>query len=214
MTITGYGVHPTIENLEDRRMLSAAPVSLRGGNLMIMGTKQSDEIVVSLHAETATTDNGDGTTTETTTVDNTKLDVTYNETTYTFNIAKVRRIFVNAKAGDDLVQIDETNGAIFARAQLIGGTGNDTLISGSGNDQLFGGAGDDSLAGGTGNDQLEGEDGNDNLAGGDGSDSLVGGAGNDGFATSDRRTEGKDRSLKDHGFKAHKPAKHISSVLV
>ena len=49
-------------------------------------------------------------------------------------------IKVLGHGGDDTITLDETNGAMPA-AQLLGGSGNDTLTGGSGDDQLFGGAG-------------------------------------------------------------------------
>src|SRR5215208_892563 len=80
--------------------------------------------------------------------------------------------------GNDIVTIDESNGAL-PRANLFGGAGNDTLIGGSGADQLFGEAGNDTLLGKGGVDLLFGGDGNDVLIGGGGNDQLFGQGGND-----------------------------------
>ncbi len=80
--------------------------------------------------------------------------------------------------GNDTITLDETNGAL-PRANLFGGTGNDTLTGGSGGDQLFGQAGDDVLFGKGGVDFLFGGSENDTLTGGDGDDQMFGEAGND-----------------------------------
>src|SRR6188472_4337235 len=80
--------------------------------------------------------------------------------------------------GNDIITIDEANGALPA-ANLFGGAGNDVLTGGSGNDMLFGQAGNDTLLGKGGSDLLFGGDGNDTLTGGDGNDQMFGEAGND-----------------------------------
>ena len=93
-------------------------------------------------------------------------------------VGNTNLIHVNGGGGDDVIRLDETNGALPA-AQIFGGDGNDMLTGGSGNDQLFGQDGNDSLSGGAGNDLLSGGDGNDFIAGGAGNDTLNGGDGND-----------------------------------
>ena len=96
----------------------------------------------------------------------------------TATVANTSLIQVFGTGGNDMISLDESNGALPA-AQLFGGAGNDTLTGGSGNDQLFGGAGNDTLLGKGGDDLLFGGDGNDTLIGGTGSDQMFGGAGND-----------------------------------
>src|SRR6266567_5039917 len=93
-------------------------------------------------------------------------------------VANTAVIQVFGQDGNDIVTLDETNGALPG-AQLFGGAGNDTLTGGSGNDLLFGGAGDDILLGKGGNDLLFGGAGNDTLTGGTGDDQMFGEAGND-----------------------------------
>src|SRR6516165_3105466 len=93
-------------------------------------------------------------------------------------VANTVQIQVFGQAGDDMITLDESNGALPA-ALLFGGDGNDTLTGGSGNDQLFGGAGNDTLRGKGGNDLLFGGDGNDTLIGGAGDDQVFGQGGND-----------------------------------
>jgi Ca2+-binding RTX toxin-like protein len=80
--------------------------------------------------------------------------------------------------GNDSITLDEASGAL-PRANLFGGTGNDTLTGGSGNDWLFGQAGNDSLLGRGGFDLLFGGDNNDTLTGGDADDQVFGQGGND-----------------------------------
>jgi len=77
--------------------------------------------------------------------------------------------------GDDTVTGDTRNNV------LRGGAGNDTLNGGAGNDTLNGEAGNDNLYGGAGDDTLVGADGTDSLYGGDNNDVLEGDSGNDVF---------------------------------
>jgi Ca2+-binding RTX toxin-like protein len=94
------------------------------------------------------------------------------------NVANTRSISVVGAAGNDVLSLDETNGAL-PRANLIGGIGNDTLTGGSGGDTLVGQAGNDVLVGKGGNDFLFGGADNDTLTGGDADDQAFGEAGND-----------------------------------
>jgi len=113
-------------------------------------------------------------------------------------VANTSLIEVFGRGGNDMITVDEVNGALPA-VLLAGGAGNDTLTGGSGddmlfgqsgndtllgkggNDLLFGGAGDDTLTGGAGNDQMFGQGGDDHMIWnpGDGSDLMEGGAGID-----------------------------------
>jgi Ca2+-binding RTX toxin-like protein len=82
------------------------------------------------------------------------------------------------QGGNDTISLDESNGAL-PRANLFGGTGNDTLTGGSGADQLFGQSGNDTLLGRGGFDYLFGGADHDTLTGGDGDDQVFGESGND-----------------------------------
>ena len=93
-------------------------------------------------------------------------------------VANTTLIQIFGQGGNDMIALDESNGALPA-ANLFGGDGNDTLSGGSGNDQLFGQAGNDTLLGKGGNDFLFGGDGNDTLIGGAGDDQVFGQGGND-----------------------------------
>ena len=98
----------------------------------------------------------------------------------TATVANTSLITVYGQGGNDVITLNEANGALPA-AQLFGGAGNDTLAGGSGNDQLFGQAGNDTLLGKGGFDLLFGGAGNDTLTGGDADDQLHGEGGNDRF---------------------------------
>jgi Ca2+-binding RTX toxin-like protein len=93
-------------------------------------------------------------------------------------VANTAKIQMFGLGGDDILTIDESNGAMPA-ALMFGGDGNDTITGGSGNDMLFGQAGNDTLLGKGGNDLLFGGAGNDTLIGGAGDDQMFGEAGND-----------------------------------
>lgn len=93
-------------------------------------------------------------------------------------VANTSLIQVFGRAGDDIITIDESNGAM-PRANIFGGAGNDTITGGSGNDQLFGEAGNDILFGKGGDDFLFGGAGDDVLVGGAGNDFMFGEAGDD-----------------------------------
>jgi Ca2+-binding RTX toxin-like protein len=80
--------------------------------------------------------------------------------------------------GNDTIELDETNGAL-PRANLFGGSGDDSLTGGSSDDLLFGGADNDTLNGKGGRDLLFGGSGNDIALGGDGNDTIFGEGGND-----------------------------------
>jgi len=96
----------------------------------------------------------------------------------TATVANTTLIQAFGQRGNDTISLNETNGAL-PRANLFGGTGNDTLTGGSGGDMLFGQSGNDTLLGKGGVDFLFGGSGNDTLTGGDGDDQMFGESGND-----------------------------------
>ena len=71
-----------------------------------------------------------------------------------FERKKIARIAVDARAGDDLVRIDEANGVFTDSIPT-------TIDGGDGNDNLAGGSGAETLLGGDGNDSIDGNGGND-----------------------------------------------------
>ena len=102
---------------------------------------------------------------------------------FEFARADVERIELDARPGDDLVRIDESNG-IFTDTiptTIDGAAGDDTLLGGSGAETLRGGPGDDSIDGNRGADTAFMGSGKDTFIWdpGDGSDVVEGQAGND-----------------------------------
>jgi Ca2+-binding RTX toxin-like protein len=101
----------------------------------------------------------------------------------TFQRADIAEIAVNGGDGDDLVRIDEANGAVNAGipTTLLGGDGDDTLAGGSGAETLRGGDGNDSIDGNRGADVGLMGDGDDIFVwdNGDGSDVVEGQDGHD-----------------------------------
>jgi len=96
----------------------------------------------------------------------------------TATVANTSSIRVIALGGNDVITLNEANGALPA-ASLFGGAGNDVLTGGSGADHLFGQAGNDTLIGKGGTDLLFGGSEHDTLTGGDGDDQVFGQSGND-----------------------------------
>ena len=111
---------PSIELLEGRRFLSAAPAPApaidAAGVLQVVGTNKSDVIVVELDAATAG-----------------KLDVTVNGTMTQFDVSAITG-GVHVVGGNGKDDVD-------------GGAGDDTIDGGKGKDHLVGGAGADHFTG-------------------------------------------------------------------
>lgn len=178
-----------IEALENRRLLSAS-ILVKDGTLIVRGTPRADEIVVSgLGAIDGNVPNAVP-----------PLLVTINGRQRTIDATKIRRVRVEAGAGDDSVIMTHTNSMLavqdvqqFLPATILGGEGNDTLIGGEAADSISGGAGCDSLVGGNGNDTLDGDGNSDSLIGSAGKDLLRGGAGDDRFTMDENdRADGGD----------------------
>jgi hypothetical protein len=138
--------------------------TLQYGQLTIMGTKGSDKLALRLQA-------GDPSTIQVDVGDDGSAD-------FSFARSDVAKITVRAKAGNDLVRIDESNGAFTDSipTTIDGGDGNDTIAGGKGNETLLGGRGNDSIDGNGGNDRALLGAGNDTFVWdpGDGSDILEG----------------------------------------
>jgi Ca2+-binding RTX toxin-like protein len=83
-----------------------------------------------------------------------------------FERAEIAEIAITGGDGDDLVRIDETNGAVNAGVPT-------TIRGGDGDDTLAGGSGDETLRGGDGNDSIDGNRGADVGLMGDGDDTFV-----------------------------------------
>ena len=141
---------------------------LKDGLLTIDGTKRSDRLALRLEA-------GDAGVLQLDVGDDGSAD-------YAFARRDVARIELDAGDGDDLVRIDESNGAFSDIPTTIdGGAGADSLAGGSGAELLLGGDGKDSIDGNRGNDVAFMGAGDDTFVWdpGDGSDVVEGQEGSD-----------------------------------
>src|SRR5687767_7810321 len=136
---------PMIEALEDRTVLATATFS--NGLLTVLGTNAAETIKV--------------------TQDSSRITVT--GAGYV-NAASVRAIVVDAKAGNDTIDMR----TVRVGATIYGGDGNDFIVATTAADSVLGGYGTDQIWGLGGNDSINGEVGNDKLFGGDGYDYLYG----------------------------------------
>jgi Ca2+-binding RTX toxin-like protein len=158
-----WRVTPILETLDERVAPAIVATFTPGSGLLsVLGDAAANTITVSRNAAGNILVNGSAVAVKggTPTVANTTL------------------IQVFGLAGDDVITLDEANGAL-PRANLFGGAGNDTLTGGSGADMLFGESGNDTLLGKGGADFLFGGGGNDVLTGGAGDDQVFGQDGND-----------------------------------
>ncbi len=151
----------THEALSDR-ITPAVNAMFSGGTLLVLGDAQNNTIEVSRNAAGSLLVNGGA----------------VNILGGSPSVANTSLIQIFGNGGDDTLSLNEANGAL-PRANLFGGSGNDTLIGGSGNDQLFGQSGHDTLLGKGGFDFLFGGSEDDTLIGGDGDDQVFGESGND-----------------------------------
>jgi Ca2+-binding RTX toxin-like protein len=145
---------------------------LKHGLLKVKGTRASDAIALRLKA-------GDPGTLQVDFGDDGSAD-------FSFARDKIAKIAVDARAGNDRVRIDDSNGT-FTDAiptAIDGGDGNDTIDGGSGIETLRGGDGNDTIDGNGGNDLAllgagddtfvwDPGDGSDTLEGQDGTDTMV-----------------------------------------
>jgi len=153
----------TFEVLENRRLFAVtATFNPAGGLLTVFGDNLDNQITLSRNAAGQILVNGGAVAVRggTPTVANTAL------------------MQVFGQGGNDTVTLNEASGAL-PKANLFGGTGNDTLTGGSGSDMLFGQSGNDTLLGKGGVDFLFGGSENDTLTGGDADDQVFGESGND-----------------------------------
>jgi Ca2+-binding RTX toxin-like protein len=111
------------------------------GTLMIQGTSGNNKIEV-IPSETVITRTVDGKKLNEDEAEISVVGVDVDGDNANFIAASVKRIVVDAGAGNDKVMVSSS---IKLNATLIGGKGNDTLIGGAGSDTLSGGAGNDTL---------------------------------------------------------------------
>ena len=104
---------------------------------------------------------------------------------FSFQRQVVKRLAVDARAGDDVVRIDEANGVFTdtipttldgqdGSDKLAGGSGAERLLGGDGNDSADGNGGDDLALLGAGDDTFVWDpgDGSDTVEGQDGTDTM------------------------------------------
>ncbi|HEY3206208.1 MAG TPA: calcium-binding protein [Gaiellaceae bacterium] len=125
---------------------------LKHGVLIVKGTNASDRVALRLQA-------GQPGILEVDVGDDGSAD-------FSFDRASVAAIAVDAREGDDLVRVDETNGAFTDSIPT-------TIDGGGGNDTLAGGKGIETLLGDDGNDTIDGNGGNDTALMGTGDDTFV-----------------------------------------
>jgi RTX calcium-binding nonapeptide repeat (4 copies) len=141
------------------------------GTLTVAGTDNADAITLRLKAGapgTLQVDAGDDGTAE-----------------FEFDRGRFDKIRVVANGGNDLIRVDQVNGAFADEAATLdGGDGDDIIQGGDGADTLLGGAGRDSIDGNKGADKADlgadddsfrwdPGDASDVIEGRDGSDTLV-----------------------------------------
>jgi Ca2+-binding RTX toxin-like protein len=125
---------------------------LKHGVLTVKGTKASEKIALRLQASNPAilqVDVGDD-----------------GSADFSFERNEIAKIAVDARPGDDLVRIDDSNGPFTDNIAT-------TLDGAAGNDTINGGAGAESLIGGDGNDAIDGNGGNDTALMGAGDDTFV-----------------------------------------
>lgn len=153
-TIIGNGGSDVIEG----SLAPTATFRLSGGLLSIIGSSESDTIVVRPVADNPS-----------------RIEARVGVRSKTFAVSEVTSLFVDSGDGDDRIQLD----AINLTSRVYSRSGNDTIIGGSNADRVYGGEGNDWIGGGFHNDTLYGEGGNDRIFGGAGRDYVDGGAGAD-----------------------------------
>jgi Ca2+-binding RTX toxin-like protein len=125
---------------------------LKHGVLRVHGTEASDRIALRLQA-------GDPSILQVDVGDDGSAD-------FSFARSEISEIDVDARPGDDLVRIDDSNGRATENVAT-------TLDGGAGDDTVAGGAGAETLQGGSGNDVIDGNGGADIALMGAGDDTFV-----------------------------------------
>jgi Ca2+-binding RTX toxin-like protein len=142
-------VQRRVEQLEQRRLLSAPFAVLNGSNLRVDVT-QGEALTVNIKAQSVV--------------------VTSGVRVMRFDKSVVQSLLINGSSGDDHIQ-----NLSDVRSTIHGQSGNDTVVCAGANDLILGQGGDDSIDGGGGADSISGDRGRDTLRGGAGRDSIDGG---------------------------------------
>ena len=158
-------VGPVLEQLEERRLLSA---TLSDGVLTVVGTNQADKIDVSVDVRRSNL-----------------LHVILNDTLINARLSKVHEIVINTLDGNDTVYVGGTDKPIPGVSVVVNeGDGNDFVMASASSTRLNAGSGSDTLVGGSaGDNHLWAGSGKDLLIAGTPNDVLHGGSGRDTFYT-------------------------------
>src|SRR4051794_30314555 len=115
---------------------AATTAQVKAGTLQIRGDAASDSLALTPTSATTLT-----------------LDVAEDGTTdFSFDRGTFTAIDIDARGGDDQVDIVRGGGGTLADVTVNGGAGDDTLNGGDGDELLLGGAGEDTVDGHRGND--------------------------------------------------------------
>jgi Ca2+-binding RTX toxin-like protein len=150
--------------LESRRLLSAVSLTSKG-TLLITGTATADSLALRVQkSQTVNVVSPDGTAVRN-----------------SYRLSQVKRIYVEAGAGDDRIDLSQLIGK---PSVVLGGNGNDSLIAALGDALVVGGAGTDRLRSASGVNSLvgatlSGASGDDVLFRNSRIDAFDGGAGSD-----------------------------------
>src|SRR5829696_5348398 len=164
-------VVPAVSTASNKKV-DGVRAQIKRGTLEVKGSRDTDAVALRLKA-------GDPNRVQIDVRDDGSAD-------FSFQRQDVKRIAVDARAGDDLVRIDEFNGVFTDTipTTLDGGVGNDDLAGGSGAERLLGGSGNDSADGNRGDDLAllgagddtfvwDPGDGSDTVEGQDGTDTML-----------------------------------------
>jgi len=140
-------------------------VKLQGKTLVVSGGRGDDAITLRINA-----------------ADRTKLSVEIPSSPSSggdFSLDRFESIEVSGGTGDDVINIDETNGVFTntKKTTLDGEDGNDIIVGGSGPERLVGAGGDDTIFAGRDAVTVSGGAGNDTLLSSASAERLDGGAG-------------------------------------
>jgi hypothetical protein len=152
-----------LERLEMREVPAAVTATLSNGLLTINGTSQADIIRVNqvnnrisvqgVKIQSGSSQNAD------------------------VSAASVTKIVVNGHGGNDLIDLNSNTWAnsqlLQVKAEVYGGTGDDTVHGTAAGDRIDGGDDNDKMYGYGGDDTIYGRVGRDRIAGGKGNDTIV-----------------------------------------
>ncbi|MEM6313591.1 MAG: calcium-binding protein, partial [Planctomycetota bacterium] len=155
------GGFAALENLENRRLMSASPMtSFDAGTLSVTGINGHENVLRVELSENQSHIRG----------------IANGEAGPWHKVTDVHDIRITGSKNDDRIRVDSD---VHIPVYVEAGAGDDDIVTGSGNDHVIGNAGNDRIDGGAGADLLEGHDGDDSISGGAGNDRIYGNDGND-----------------------------------